>query len=353
MSSRILLPRARCVFAALAAFIAPVLAPQSAAAAEAVTVYTSREPAFVEPLLRVFEELTQVKLTLVYVKDGLIERVVTEGDRSAADVILANEFGQLIDAKAKGITQAVSLPVLAERIPASFRDPADHWFGLSQRVRVVLAAKERIKQQAFTYEDLADPKWKGRICTRSLQHPYNVGLVASLIAHKGEAWTETWLRGLKSNLAIKPAGGDRDQIANVHAGKCDIALANSYYLGTMQAEQSKPEQKAQAASVQVIMPNAADRGSHVSLSGMAMAKHAPNPDNARLLMDFLVSEPAQVIYALDNHEYPVRDDAAPSPAVASWGKLKPDFIPLAIVASHSKKAGALIDKVGVDVGPGQ
>ncbi len=217
---------------------------------------------------------------------------------------------------------------------------------------MVFVSKERVKQDSFTYEELADPKWKGRVCTRSGRHPYNVGLVASLIVHKGEAWTEVWLRGLKANLVAKPSGGDRDQIANIHAGKCDIALANTYYFGAMLAKDSRPEHKAAAASVKLIFPNAADRGTHVSISGMALARHARNPDNAALLMDFLDSEPAEFIYAQDNHEYPVRKDVPPSPVVAGWGPLKPDFVSLATLAQAGKKAAALVDKVGFDLGPG-
>lgn len=343
---------ARCVLAGLIMVLALGIPAASAKDGEEVTVYSSREPEYIEPLLRVFEELTGIRLKLVYVKDDLVGRLAGEGERTQADLILANEFKQLISAKAQDLTQPVTLAALTASIPPEDRDVDDHWFALSRRARVVFVSKERVKQPSFTYEELAEPKWKGRICTRSGLHPYNIGLVASLIVHKGEAWTEQWLRGLKSNLMAKPAGGDRDQIVNVHAGKCDIALANTYYLGSMLSKDSPPVQKAAAASVKLIFPNAADRGTHVSISGMALSKHARNPDSATLLMDFLVSEPAQAIYAMDNHEYPVRADVTPSGVVAGWGSLKSDFVPLSSLAQAGKKATALIEKVQFDLGPG-
>jgi iron(III) transport system substrate-binding protein len=230
--------RARRVAVAVFLLVTMGLTDDSAAEGGVVNVRTSREPAFVEPLLRVFEELTQIKLNLVYVKDGLVEQVAAEGDNSTADLLLASEFNQLIEAKARGITQPAAIQALTDHIPPALRDAGNHWFGVSQRARVVFASRQRVAQDTFTYEELADPKWKGRICSRPGSHPYNVGLIASLLAHKGEAWTEQWLRGVKANLAMKPAGGDRDQIANVHAGKCDIAIANTYYFGAMQANDS-------------------------------------------------------------------------------------------------------------------
>lgn len=344
--------RARRGIAATIIFLTLAIPVANAKDDEQVSVYTSREREFIEPLLRVFEQLTRIKLNLVYVKDDLVQRLAAEGENTRADLILASEFSQLAAAKERDLTQPVDIPSLVQRIPAAYRDAEGHWFGLSHRARVVFVSRERVKQDSFTYEDLADLKWKGRVCMRSGRHPYNVGLVASLIVHKGEAWTELWLRGLKANLNARPSGGDRDQIANVHAGKCDIAVANTYYFGAMLAKDSRSEQKTAAAAVKPIFPNTADRGTHVSISGMALTRHARNPDNATLLMDFLVSEPAQFIYAMDNHEYPVHADVAPSAMVAGWGRLKPDSVSLATLAQVAKKAAALIDKVGFDLGPG-
>ena len=217
---------------------------------------------------------------------------------------------------------------------------------------MVAASRERVKQTAFTYEELAEPKWKGKVCTRSGLHPYNVLLTASMIAHKGAGAAEAWLRGVKANLAGKPAGGDRDQIAAVQAGRCDVALVNTYYVGGLRAAKDKPEAQAAGNAVNIVFPNAADRGAHVSISGMALIKDAPGLNNAALLMDFMTSEPAQFVYAQDNHEYPIRADVKASGLVESWGKPKLDEIALAEVSQHQAKAVELIRKVGFDEGPG-
>ena len=206
-------------------------------------------------------------------------------------------------------------------IPAAFRDPSGHWFGLTMRGRVVYASKERVKQDAITYEELADPKWKGKICTRSGQHVYNTSLLATIIAHKGEAAAEAWLKGVKDNLARKPAGGDREQVRDVQAGLCDLAIGNTYYMAAMLKD---PAQKAWADSVKMLFPDAATaRGTHVNISGMALAKHAPNKANALKLMEFLASDEAQRLYAEANNEYPVNPNVPASEIVKSWGKLKP------------------------------
>ena len=173
------------------------------------------------------------------------------------------------------------------------------------RSRIVYASKDRVKQDAITYEELADPKWKGKICIRSGQHVYNTSLIATIIAHKGEAFAEQWLKGVKANLAQKPAGGDREQARDIHSGKCDIALGNTYYMALMATNEKNPEQKEWGNAIKPLFPNANDRGSHVNISGMALAKHAPNKANALKLMEFLASDEAQKIYATANNEYPV------------------------------------------------
>lgn len=342
---------AACSVATFLVVVFAVAPAVRAAAEEIVNVYSTRGSEFLDPLLRVFEQLTYVKVNVVYAKKGLVERIASEGEESPVDVFLTNEFSQLISAKENGIAQQVTLPVLAERIAPRYRDSSGYWFGLSRRARIVLASKTRVKQNAFTYEELADPKWKGRVCIRSGYHPYNLMLIASLIAHKGEMWTAEWLRKIKSNLAIAPGGNDRGQAKNIHEGKCDVALVNTYYLGAMLMNKKKPEQKQWAASVKLIFPNSADRGSHVSITGMALAKHAPNRVNGLLLMDFLTSKPAQFIYALENHEYPIREDVDASDLVKSWGQLKPDFVPLEYIGRLGNEAKGLVDEVNFDQGP--
>ena len=250
-----------------------------------------------------------------------------------------------------GLTQPVESTALAKAIPAQFRDPANHWFGLTMRGRVVYASKDRVKQDSITYEDLADPKWKGKVCVRSGQHVYNTSLIATIIAHKGEAFAETWLKGVRDNLAHKPAGGDREQARDIASGKCDLALGNTYYMALMTTNEKNPEQKQWAAAIRLMFPNANDRGTHVNISGVAMAKNAPNRAAAVKLMEFLASDEAQKIYATANNEYPVGPGVPPSDIVKSWGTLKADPLPLENIGKYRKRASELVDKVNFDAGP--
>jgi iron(III) transport system substrate-binding protein len=316
-----------------------------------VNIYSYREPQLIDPLLKAFTQKTGIKANVVYAAAGLNERLAAEGQNSPADLLFTVDAGRLSEAKDAGLTQPVDSAALKQAIPAQFRDPASHWFGLTMRSRVVYASKERVKQDAITYEELADPKWKGKLCVRSGQHVYNTSLIATIIAHKGEAFTETWLKGVKANLAHKPAGGDREQARDIHSGKCDIALGNTYYMALMAKNEKNPEQKEWGKAIKPLFPNANDRGSHVNISGMALAKNSPNKANALKLMEFLASEEAQKIYAMANNEYPVNPKVPPSEIVQSWGKLKPDPLPLENIAKYRKKASELVDKVQFDSGP--
>jgi iron(III) transport system substrate-binding protein len=338
--------------AAIIAFAATLLpAAPGAVAAGVVNVYSYREAALIEPLLKAFEAKTGIKVNTVYGKDGLIERIAAEGRNSPADVLLTNEFALLLAARDAGITQGIKTPVVEANIPAEYRDPEGHWFGLTRRARVVYASKERVKQDAISYEELADPKWKGKICSRSGQYTYNTSLIASIIAHKGEAYAEKWLKAVKENLAQKPSGGDRDQAKFIYEGRCDIGIGNTYYMGAMMKNEKKPEEQKWAASIKLLFPNAAERGAHVNISGAAITKNAPNKASAIKLVEFLAGVEAQQTYAAANNEYPVRPDVAPSKIVQSWGELKADKIPLADWARFRKKASELVDKVGFDNGP--
>jgi iron(III) transport system substrate-binding protein len=319
----------------------------AARAAGEVNIYSYREPGLINPLLAQFTKETGIKTNVVFSTNGLIERLAAEGKNSPADLLLTNESGLLLQAVAAGVTQPVHSEALKQAIPASLRDDKDQWFGLTRRARVVYASKDRVKQGAITYEELAEPKWLGKICIRSGQHTYNVALVASLIAHHGEAATEKWLNGLKANLARRPAGGDREAVRDVQAGLCDIAIGNTYYMAAML---KNPDQKAWADAVRIIFPNADDRGTHVNVSGVAMTANAPNKDNAVRLMEFLASAEAQRIYAEANGEYPVADDIPASDLVQSWGPLKADPLPLTQIAALRKQASELIDRVQFDQG---
>lgn len=317
------------------------------AAAQDLNLYTYREPALIKPLLDEFTKETGIKVNTVFMNNGLEERVRTEGQNSPADVLLTVDIGRLQQAKDYGITQPVKLEALEKVIPATYRDPENHWFGVSTRARVVYASKDRVKQDKITYEELADPKWKGKICIRSGQHLYNVSLIAAVIAHKGEAKAEEWLKGLKANLAKKPSGGDREQAKDILAGVCDIAIGNTYYVSLMRNGNNE-EQKKWGEAINVILPTFEGGGTHVNISGLALAKYAPNKANAVKFMEFMGSDEAQRIHAEINSEYPLKAGIKIHPTIASFGELKPDTLPIAEIAKQRKKASELVDKVGFD-----
>ena len=322
--------------------------PGIAYADGSVNIYSYREPKLIEPLLKAFTEKTGIATNVVFASSGLVERLTAEGKNSPADVLLTNESGLLVQAVTAGVTAPVESAALTSAIPAEFRDPNGHWFGLTRRARIVYASKDRVKQTKITYEELADPKWKGKICIRSGQHTYNVALVASMIANLGEEKAETWLTGLRDNLARKPAGGDREQVKDVQAGLCDLAIGNTYYMAAMQ---KNPEQKVWADAVTILFPNSDDRGTHVNITGIAQTANAPNKANALALMEFMASKQAQQLYAEANGEYPVVAGVELSPMVKSWGELKADKLPLAKISELRKKASEMVDRVRFDQGP--
>jgi iron(III) transport system substrate-binding protein len=323
----------------------------TAAAQGEVNIYSYREPGLIDPILKAFTEKTGIKTNVVYANAGLNERLAAEGANSPADVLLTTDVARLSEAKAAGLTQPVVSTALTA-VPAYARDPGNEWFGLTMRSRVVYVSKDRVKQDAITYEDLADPKWKGKICVRSGQHVYNTALLASIIAHKGAEAAEAWAQGVKANLARKPAGGDREAVRDVHSGLCDIAIGNTYYMALMMTNTKDPVQQEWAKSVKILFPNAADRGSHINISGIALTKSAPHKADAIKLMEFLASPDAQKLYASANNEYPIDPAIAPSDIVKSWGALKPDALPLEALVKHRKQASEIMDKVAFDNGPG-
>lgn len=335
---------------AVGAVVVGLAAPWSYAGSE-VNIYSYRQPYLINPLLEAFTKKTGIKAKVVFAKKGLIERMAAEGKNSPADLLLTVDIGRLSGAVAKGITQPVKSAELEKNIPATYRDPEGQWFGLTRRARVVYASKERVSQNAITYEELADPKWRGKICVRSGQHVYNVALIASMIAHHGEAKAEAWLKGFKANLARKPAGNDRAQVKSVFAGECDLAIGNTYYMAKMQLNEKQPEQKKWAASVKMLFPNTDARGAHINLSGMVLAKNAPHKDNAIKLMEFLSSVEAQKIYAKVNAEYPVKDGVPWSDLVKSWGTFKADSLSLDTIAKNRKRASEMVDQVAFNEGP--
>ena len=334
---------------ALAA-VASLCVPALSAHAEDITLYTTREPALIQPLLAAFTAQTKIGVKTVFVKDGLLERVKAEGQRSPADVLMTVDIGNLVDLVDGGVTQPVKSSILEAAIPAQLRAADNQWFALSMRARVLYAEKD-MKIGAFRYEDLAKPQFKGKVCSRAGQHPYNTALIAAMIAHDGEAKTEQWLKGVKANLARKATGGDRDVARDILGGICDVGLANTYYVGHMKAAKEGTDARKWGDAIKVVKPTFNDpkSGTHINISGASVAKHAPNRDQAVKLLEFLVSEPAQNMYAQANYEHPVRKGVALDPVVAqSIGEIKIDSLPLTEIAKHRKAASVLVDKVGFD-----
>lgn len=314
-------------------------------ASEEVNVYSYRQPFLVKPLFDEFTKETGIKVNVVFAKKGMAERLTREGEYSPADILLTTDISRLIELQDKGLLQAATSAEMTSAIPKQFKASDDTWYALTTRVRNIYSAK-RLGKIDFSYEDLADKKWQGKICTRSGKHPYNVALVASMIAEHGEAKTLTWLKQVKANLARKPQGSDRAQVQAIHQKLCDLSLGNSYYFGNMLKDE---KQKVWADAVYINFPNQSNRGAHVNISGMGMAKYAPNKVNALALMNFLVSEPAQKMYAETNMEYPVRPGVKPSKLVASWGEFKADNLSLETIAMQRKAALALLDKAKFDL----
>ncbi|WP_441278449.1 Fe(3+) ABC transporter substrate-binding protein [Tardiphaga sp. 172_B4_N1_3] len=315
-------------------------------AAEEVNVYTYRETKLVQPIFEAFTKDTGVKVNVISASSGLEQRMKAEGANSPADVLLTVDIGRIDEAVQAGVTQPMKSEVIEKVVPAQYRDPDGHWAGISMRARVIYASKDRVKQDAITYEELADPKWKGKICIRSGQHIYNNGLFAAYVAKHGEAKAEEWLRGVKANLAQKPSGGDRETARDVAAGKCDLGIGNTYYWALMM--NADPDKKPWAEATKVILPTFEGGGTHVNLSGVLLAKYAPNKANAMKLIEWLAGEHAQQVYADANYEYPVRAGITINPTIAGYGKLNADPMPIAKIAANRKAASTLVDKVGFD-----
>lgn len=319
------------------------------ALAQEVNVYSHRQPELIQPLVDAFTAETGITVNVAFIDKGMAEKLVAEGDRSPADLVLTVDIARMQQIVDAGVTQPVQSGVLEANIPAELRDAGDQWFGLTARARIVFASKDRVQPgEVTTYEDLASDRWKGRICTRSGVHDYNVGLLSAMIAHRGAEAAKTWAEGVKANLARKPDGGDRDQVKAIWAGECDIALGNTYYMGQMLAD---PEQAEWANSVNIVFPVFEGGGTHLNISGMAMTKAAPNRDAALKFMEWLSGDAAQKIYAETNHEFPVKPGVPRSALVESWGSFTPDNLGLTEVSSHRAEALRIMEEINYDAGP--
>jgi iron(III) transport system substrate-binding protein len=340
------------LFLAMVAVTALAAGTALSAQAAEVNIYSAREENLIKPLLDQFSAQTGITVNLITAgADELTTRMELEGANSPADVLLTVDVGRLLRAQEMGLLQPASSDVLESQIPAQYRDSAGHWFGVSLRARVIVYDRERVDPaQLSSYEDLVDPKWRGAICVRSSSNIYNQSLSASMVSHHGAEATEAWARGLVANFARQPQGGDRDQIAAVAVGQCQLAIVNMYYLAGMMNATSA-DQREQAAAVAVFWPNQhgeglAGRGAHINISGAALSKNAPNKAEAIQLLEFLVSDQAQTWYAETNNEYPVRAGVPISETLQSWGEFKADPLALEQLGVHNAEAVRVMDRAG-------
>lgn len=336
----------RLQIALLALFVLAFANPGRAADNE-VNVYSARQEALIKPLLDRFSQSTGIAVNLVTGSgDALLTRLRSEGVNSPADLLITTDVGRLYRAQEAGVLQTAESDYLEKAIPAHLRSAEGYWYGLSVRARAIVYALERVSPgQLSTYEALADPQWRGRICIRSSDNIYNQSLVAGMLASRGQEQTEAWLKGLVANFARPPQGGDRDQISAVAAGQCDVAIVNSYYLGGM-ISSGTAEQQAAAARVGIFWPDQEGHGTHVNVSGAGVTAAAKNPGAARQLIEFLATDASQQWYAETNNEYPVRADIPPSALLASWGTFRADQVPVSELGRLNAQAVMAMDRAG-------
>ena len=314
-------------------------------ATEEVNLYSARKEALIKPIIDTFTQQTGIKVNLITGKaDALLKRIESEGKNTHADVFITSDAGRLYRAKAAGVLQPIQSDSLNKAIPENLRDPEGYWYGLSMRARPIFYVKGIVQpEELSTYEALADNRFKNRICIRSSNNIYNQSLVASMIVANGKEKTQQWADAFVNNLAIRPKGGDRDQIKAAAAGQCDIAIANTYYFGKM-LKGKKADQKKAAANMAIFWPNQSDRGAHVNVSGAAVTRYARNAGNARKLIEFLATKEAQRWYADVNYEYPVREDVEASELLKSWGDFKKDTVNLAQLGKNNADAVKIMDR---------
>ena len=317
---------------------------QLANAQEELIIYSARKEAYIKPLLDQFAKQHNIQVNLVTSKaDTLIQRLSNEGKHSPADVFITTDAGRLYRAKDAGLLQKISDESIIQLAPEQYRDPESYWLGLSVRVRAIVYSDERVKaSELSSYENLAEPAWKNRICVRSSNNIYNQSLVASLIVHHGIEDTQSWANDFAANLARKPQGGDRDQVKAVAAGQCDVAIVNSYYLGNMII--GSEQDQAAAAKVKLFWPNQNGRGAHVNISGIGIAKHAKNVELANKLIAFLFTNDSQVWYGDVNLEYPVIEGLELNQVLQSWGPFKADTLNLGKLGELNASAVQIMDK---------
>jgi iron(III) transport system substrate-binding protein len=311
-----------------------------------LNLYSARHYQTDEALYSEFTRQTGIKINRIEGKeDELLERIKNEGAHSPADVLLTVDASRLATAHEMGLFAPLKSKILDQRIPANLR--TEDWFSFSTRARVIVYAKGSVKAEAVqNYADLAQPRLKGKLCTRSGSHPYNLSLMASFIAHHGEAKAEEWARGMVANFARSPKGGDTDQIRAVAAGECEVALANTYYVARLMRS-DKPDDRKVMEKVAVVLPEQQSFGTHINVSGGGMLKHAPHKDAALKFLEYLASDEAQRFFADGNNEWPVVVGVkVNNPALATLGKFKADALPVGSLAMYRSKAQVIFDRVG-------
>jgi iron(III) transport system substrate-binding protein len=322
-----------------------------AVAAADINIYSYRKEALIKPQLEAFRKATGIGYNLITGSaGGLLQRLRNEGRNSPADILFTTDAGRLVRAKAMGLLQPVASAVLEKHIPARFRDPGGHWFGLGVRARLIFYNPDRVKRQDLsTYEALASLKWKGRILIRSSNNIYNQSLLASLIHHLGAEAAEVWARAMVANMARRPQGGDTDQIRAVAAGEGDVAIANNYYYARLLASKRKRDRSV-TKRVRVFWPNQSGRGAHVNISGAAITRSAKNKSEAIKLLEFLVGEEAQRIYARVGHELPVRAGVSVGSVLSDMGvdmtAMRQDAMDLEILGRNNAQAVRIFDRAG-------
>ena len=328
--------------------LACAFAPPTFAQEQVLNLYSARHYQTDEALYQNFTKQTGIRINRIEAGDDqLIERLKSEGANSPADVLLIVDAARLAQADDLGLFQPVRSKVLAERIPAELRDPESAWFGLSSRARIIVYNKATMNPtDVATYASLADPKNKGKVCTRSGSHPYNLSLISAQIAHLGEAKAEAWAKGVVGNLARKPQGGDTDQIKAVAAGECGAALSNSYYYARL-LRSTKPEDREVVAKTGVVWPDQGGVGTHLNISGAGVLKHAPHRDNAIRFVEYLASDEAQVYFADGNNEWPAASGVkVANPALEALGAFKPDRLNVGELAKNTALAQKIFDRAG-------
>ncbi len=312
-----------------------------------LNIYSHRQPFLINPFLEKFTESTGIKTNVVYSTKGLAQRLKAEGKNSPADVILTVDIGRLYIYDEMKLLKKVNSNILKKNIPSHLRSPENTWFGLSKRSRIIVVAKDRVNvNEIKKIEDLANPNFKGKICSRPGSHVYNRGLMASIIAALGEEKATEWAKAFVSNLARRPQGNDRAQIKAIYEGQCDIAIINNYYFGKLKYSDKKNERN-WIKGLEIIYPNQAenDRGAHINISGGGVAIHSKNTENAIKLLEFLSENKSQKMYSKINFEFPVNKDVEPSDELKSWGEFREDKLQIIEIAKLSILAQKIIDKV--------